>query len=168
MMQRPTARALTLSATLLLGCGADVGATSADAATDIRVRPQRETGATTTGGCLHCSLIAGLITGGGFGGMMPGNPCDADAGMGMGMGATTFCNEAVFTAFTGCMSERCGASCPSLPGARGDGGGAMGPMCGGGMTSSADASALDAPGVDCGACLRASCGAQLTACEGEQ
>lgn len=88
-----------------------------------------------------------------------GDPCDPDSGGGGGpggMGGVTFCNEAVFNAFLGCVQTKCSTSC-----ALGAGPG----QCDAGSPDSAVADADTADGgVDCNTCLAKQCTSELATC----
>lgn len=161
--------ALLLTTGLLMACTSGSGTDVADAAP----RRKRDAGTSVTMSCIRCSMLAQILVSdsGPPGGM---DPC-AGGGMPGGGGGFTFCNEAVFNSFIGCMQARCAASCPFGPG-MGMGDMMMCPPDAGtpqprdaGMTDAgaiADAgSVADAgSGASCGACITTQCAAEYAQC----
>jgi hypothetical protein len=162
---------LALFFTLILGsaaCPADPAADVPDAA----ARRHRDSGTGPFGSCLHCAMIAQLLSGGGIGGGM--DPC-ASGGPGGGTGGFTFCNETVFNSFVGCLQTSCAASCPF---GMAPAGGMMCPADGGtpppppDASTPADGAATSDGGSkgdggsepSCVACLMAKCAAQYSQC----
>lgn len=166
---RPLLRGLGLGLALLGVLGPLAACTSGSGmdATDAVPRRKRDAGTSVSTGCIRCSMLAQLLASGSGppGGM---DPC-ASSGMPGGSGGLSFCNEAIFNAFTGCMQARCATSCPAGPG-MGTAGMMMCPLDGGtpppqdaGLTD-AGAVADAGIGVSCAACLTTQCAAEYAQC----
>lgn len=158
----PDLALLAVLVTAVAACSSTPAAETPDAGP----RRKRDAGTTTSTTCLHCSMLTQLIAGGGIGGGGM-NPC---AGGGMGApGGFTFCNEAVFTAFTGCMQNKCAQSCSF---GMGMGGAEMCPPDGGvppppqdaGIDMDAGLASDGGMGVTCEVCVKTECAAEYAQC----
>lgn len=174
-------RVLLCAVSLTAACSTSSGTDAADATP----RRKRDGGTGSAMSCIRCSMLAQLLTSGGGppGGMDPCAGGMTGGGMTGGTGGVTFCSEAVFSAFTGCMQARCAASCPLGPGM-----GTGGMMCppDGGSVPPADAGARDAGlipdagasdagaapdgggAASCASCVTSRCAAEYAQCEADR